>query len=423
MQAKDHPIDLEAKLLCKLLSFNPPTSLDWAASEVNWAIFTELVCQQWLPGLVYPAHSRELMDLRIPAQALETLRVGYLHQVSAAERRRFWLARVLNDFDFHKISVVILKGAYLAEVVYADPVMRVMEDNDLLVPSGDLQVALAALSASGYAPQQKIQFEMELKTGHELPLMMKIGAAPIELHWRLFDPGSPYEIDMNGIWQRAAPFIIFGAPVLGLCPEDLLLYLCAHSAHHRLRHRLRSVYDVAVTLEHFRVDLDWDQLLKRAHEWHAERAAFLLFWLAGDLLQAPIPAQVLERLQPADFGEEQAEIARRLVLSLPDTAAFVPPHLSELSQTEGFIPRLRLVTSQLFLPIDVMRRVYAVPSGSWMVLICYPKRWFYLLRKGFHPLWRMLRGEKTTLRQAEADYSRQQEQEKLAAWLELDEDR
>jgi hypothetical protein len=61
------------------------------------------------------------------------------------------LQDTLGTFAREGIPVVALKGVVLAVLVYSEPALRPMQDVDLLVRSGDLEAADAALRGLGYA--------------------------------------------------------------------------------------------------------------------------------------------------------------------------------------------------------------------------------------------------------------------------------
>ena len=76
-----------------------------------------------------------------------------LYRRSAARNVRLYmeLQDTLGTFAREGIPVVALKGVVLAVLVYSEPALRPMQDVDLLVRSGDLEAADAALRGLGYA--------------------------------------------------------------------------------------------------------------------------------------------------------------------------------------------------------------------------------------------------------------------------------
>ena len=75
--------------------------------------------------------------------------------------------------------------------------------------------------------------------------------------------------------------------------EDLLLILCMHGAKH-MWSRLEWVCDVAELIRS-EPGLDWDQVMDRAARLGSRRMLFLGINLAVDLLDAPVPGEVLRQ--------------------------------------------------------------------------------------------------------------------------------
>ena len=113
----------------------------------------------------------------------------------------------------------------------------------LLLCRNLIQAGIAVLRAAGFAPYQDFSAEVELPLAKHLPPFQKNGTV-IELHWDVTAPESPVRVDLDGLWRRAVPFENGNSRALALCPEDLLLHLCIHAAHHYFYDQLRSLCDV-----------------------------------------------------------------------------------------------------------------------------------------------------------------------------------
>ena len=414
------PPDPTSRLLCDLLRFDDSrlSSLPEQMAAIDWRLFARLAAGYGLVGVLYGRLERLPQALAAPPAALAELRRFYLAQASLDLRRKHWLTEVLEALHARSLAVIALKGAYLAEAVYADSLDRPMVDIDLLVQLADLPGVAHALTDLGYQASKDFWLDVELGVEHQLPSFMKSGATPVEVHWCLLDPDLPFPVDLPALWQRALPAQVAGQPVRCLCPEDLLLHLCLHAAtQHRFRDGLRNVYDVAATLVHFRDTLDWEALLQRAQEWQAGRALFLMFWLALELFAAPLPEGLLQKLQPPDFGPTQVELAFSLLFTQPDEQFSFPVRLAEVAQADSPWQRLRLVWRQLFLPPQEIARRYPVRPNSWKVFLYYPVRWRDLLRYRSPLAWGLLRRDPNTLTQAQGKYNRQVTEDLLIGWV------
>jgi hypothetical protein len=209
------------------------------------------------------------------------------------------LEGVLRAFNERTIPVIALKGSALAETVYATRALRPMGDIDLLVQTDHVSQAEDILLHLGYrlsvgprdAPRER-NYHVRYTIDH---------CIPVEIHWGLQDPWRPVRVDLEGIWKRARPATIATCPALIMAPDDLVLYLCLHTAyHHKLEHSLQGLCDISLTIRGDKQSLDWRVVEQRAYEWKIAKYAYLALRLTRELLDAPIPDSILAALEPPD---------------------------------------------------------------------------------------------------------------------------
>ncbi len=199
------------------------------------------------------------------------------------------IQRVLSRLHEAGISVIGLKGIALLERVYTHQGQRYMYDVDLLVSERDFLKAETVIQNLGY------RFHNE-GMGWTLPfaraLMGQVpyhkGAMVVELHWHIVSNSwfrATTAFDLDGLWARAVPAEIAGAPALRLCPEDEVLHLCYHTAvHHGLAHP-HGVRDLLGVLRVERDSLDWSVLAGRAREWRVSVAVWAALKVARGRMQ------------------------------------------------------------------------------------------------------------------------------------------
>jgi len=73
------------------------------------------------------------------------------------------------------------------------------------------------------------------------------------------------------------PRAMAGQEALGLCPEDLLLYLSVHLAVHHALAGLLWYYDLFL-IERWRGTLDWEALIAWASRWRVRAALYFALW-------------------------------------------------------------------------------------------------------------------------------------------------
>ncbi len=136
---------------------------------------------------------------------------------------------------------VLLKGALLAQRLYARPSARATTDIDLLVDPADLDAASNAVRAIGYRPFEGPR-EAWFREHHHHLHFLHPHALPLELHFHAYR-GFGRVLPSRPLLERSRS--IDGgkyAALRVLAPEDELVYLAVHAASHRFA-RLAWLYD------------------------------------------------------------------------------------------------------------------------------------------------------------------------------------
>ena len=276
----------------------------------------------------------------IPFETPRTTRAG------AACNRPCWCARrvtrLTTALQNGGVPVIVLKGAHLASVVYPDPSLRSMLDVDLLVDQNGSRARGHASSSQRVPPGRgRPTDDGPLSDfANHLPRFFQALPPAVELHWKLAanDPATE-----NDHWNRAVPVRLAGVDTLGLCPEDLLLLVCAHACYsHRFMFGLRPICDIAEIVRHFGKTMVWADVLERArqHRWH--RGVHLMLRLANEMLGAAVPDAVLRALavrpRRRRTPDRPLHDPRRQPDLPPDAGA--DRHLVERHELAGQIPRV-----------------------------------------------------------------------------------
>ncbi|MEJ5311254.1 MAG: nucleotidyltransferase family protein [Anaerolineae bacterium] len=199
------------------------------------------------------------------------------------------VAGILRSFHTYQIPVIALKGLALLDRLYPQPGQRSMYDVDLLVHQTDLVRAESILQSSGYSFSNE---GLALSSAFQREFMSEVvyreGAMVVELHQHLVAMSwfrATTAFDLDGLWARAVPAEIAGAPALRLCPEDEVIHLCYHTAvHHGLAHP-HGYRDILGVLRVERDTLDWPTLAERARAWRVSIAVWAALKVARDRMQ------------------------------------------------------------------------------------------------------------------------------------------
>lgn len=259
--------------------------------------------------------SRPLLEPHGPLPLADRTR---LEERSVAERlwqqqRVAALDQVLAVLAQAQVRTIALKGPVLSERLYGDPLVRLSNDLDLLVPAEELNRSIEVLAPMGYRLGTKASVQYYLRHHHHL-VMDCPGWPTLELHFRLY-AGFGVVLDAEEFLARSHPYRTDrGSQCHVLTPEDELLYLGIHAAGHGCE-RLAWLYDLkALLLQQRR--LDWPSVFARARAWGV--VAALAFALEMARRRIGVPANGWKH--PAARYCQRSQIAEQvwaLAESLP----------------------------------------------------------------------------------------------------------
>jgi hypothetical protein len=113
----------------------------------------------------------------------------------------------------------------------------------------------------------------------------------VELHWRVAPVAVTFAMPMQLLWERARPLSLGNCEVLAMSPSDLILVLSVHGTRHSWT-ALEWITGIAELMRRAD-DICWEQVLREAEQFKVARAVRLGLALAHDLLEAPLPDQLI----------------------------------------------------------------------------------------------------------------------------------
>ena len=310
---KEHSPEVELLLCCACTQIDDETAAriqDLAHAPLDWNALIQCAKEHMVLPLLHHALN-EAAPNAAPSSAQDRLRTGFHANV----RNNLLLAHELIDlvtlFDEHDIPIVPFKGPVAAVSIYDDLHLRPFGDLDLLVHLQDVPRAQRVLRNHQYKdwetlpPLSALDFDYppswysaltepfgKAKTYLRFPNQdERIG---VELHWELMSPYFRHPLNPDSFWERLRTVTLLDTPVRAFSLEDTLFYFCLHGTVHRWS-QLRLVCDVAELLQRHSA-LDWERLMDRAERLHSERLFLLGLRLAHELLGAPLPTPVRQRV-------------------------------------------------------------------------------------------------------------------------------
>jgi hypothetical protein len=256
-------------------------------SDLDWACVDQVAQTHRVKPLLYNALSTVEPSV-VPPAFMSALREHFHGSARRNLALTHHLLSLLQLFRANAVRVIPFKGPVLAAGAYRSLALRPFFDLDVLVDGSDVQQARRLLESRGYSARgYQADWEQNLENS--------IGVA-VDLHQAIASSYEPTFFSFDELWDRLKPVSIGGGTVDALAPEDLLLVQCIQFVKdcRERRQRLIQLCDVAEVLRSL-PQLDLGTVLQRAGSVYASRIPLLVLLLAHRLLDAPLPAAVLDR--------------------------------------------------------------------------------------------------------------------------------
>jgi len=263
----------------------------------EWNFLIQLSQKHFLGPFLYQRLKGLKEKIDIPSDVIERLNSIYIRCAARNVKFYYELRNALQNLENSGIPFILLKGAYLNEIVYRDIGLRGMEDADILFKKEDLKKGQECLLKAGY-----------LTNNDRLS---------IDVHWYL---EQYIDIDMKKVWEMARPVVIAGVNALTLSPDHLIVHLCTHlSFHHQFQFTaLRSLCDIRETINYYHSDIAWEGVVSCSEEWGVRNGVYLTLLLAKEITGARIPDDALKDLKPDIHHAEATEWALHRIFHKPE---------------------------------------------------------------------------------------------------------
>jgi hypothetical protein len=363
-----------------------------ALSGSDWNVVIKASRRHGVAPLLYHRLRTFHSDVPIPANVVGRLRQGYLENAARNMLLYHRLGDVLGLLRRDNISVIVLKGAHLAELVYGNRALRFMGDVDLLVHRDDLMRVEAILLGMGYAPAEchRLIAEDNYNFGYGL----RNRELFVEVHWSFLPSLYRVRIDIDGQWERSRQATIAGVEVSVLCPEDLLLYLCLHTSKHLCEMGLRPLCDIAETIRYFWKEIDWKQVQLRSEQCGEGKCVYLLLRLVRELLGASVPDDLMKAVKPSDFAECFMVLAKERIFACGlwnSDGLSLSPNIAQLWGSKRLVNKATLFLRRAFPSPEELARAYPAPSDSIQIYFYYLVRIRDVVLRHGRQVWRLLR--------------------------------
>jgi hypothetical protein len=158
------------------------------------------------------------------------------------------------------LPVLVLKGAFLAQSMYASEKNRPFGDIDLLCRKGDVEAVAEEAQCLGFARPPENYWRWLMVNYYNVPLFFPQGRPfYLDLHWNI--ASRRYRIQAERLWDKSVAWK--SECVRSLCAEHCLIHLALHALENGLCLPLAAWCDFSAILE--------KKTLSMAALWHEAR--------------------------------------------------------------------------------------------------------------------------------------------------------
>ncbi len=279
---------------------------------------------------------------------------------------------ILKSLEEKGIEILLLKGIALGSTIYPSLGIRPMSDVDILIKDKDTFTFDDILNSLGYVAIDMNPQDIELgKMDYLTSFCYGDKTYSFHVHRHLVNSTLPTfsyisKIDMDRIWQKARPIDTQGIKALILSPEHQIIYLCEHSL--RITHSFsRLIYptDIALTINFYRDEIDWDFLIKESFCFGLERMVYCGLIGTHRVLHTEVPSYVLSNLKPKKLTFGEKVFLSRLIENRSSSGLSYFVHLAMNRKPSE---KIRFLFRTLFPPKNMMAQRHGIPPSKINVL-------------------------------------------------------
>ena len=232
----------------------------------------------------------------LPREARHALRKVHQEYWSKNQQQFHRLEEVLGWFESCAIPTLVLKGAALSVLHYADRAVRPMSDVDILVPESQAREIVLSLQSEGWttpyfaakAPRNRyfLRHVHAIELNHE-------DQGTVDLHWHVLHAATFPGADRS-FWEASVPLSFNNVATRALNPTDQLLHACIHGYAGNHVAPIRWIADACTVLATSQID--WDRLVRLSGELHVTIPLGAALAFLRDAFSAAIPDQVISQL-------------------------------------------------------------------------------------------------------------------------------
>jgi len=370
------------KELAILFSQLKPTEKDQAQAlqllerEINWVHLFYFCQEEGTAGLVWRNLNRFDNLSHHIKNKLRPFEETYKSNLHANLKLLNVFEELLERFVKEQITIILLQGAALLEMIYQDLGVRTLGDIDILVKEKDMLRLETLLRRIGFV---NIKHYPSLFTSSDILLDIHADIANLS---RISSRRYAVTIPQEALWQASQALKSSNPLIRLLSIEDMILALCAHLQKHSYN-RLIWFVDINEVLRAYKKDIDWEQFIARAHQFNLIKPLYFSLRFIDHHWSTPHITSLISQMKKIQlYFIEQMAVKKMLKLEKIDKWGDILYLLNIRRKRE----KLRFILETLFPRPKVMSQIFNI-SNPFLLLLAYPLRLWQLTIFGFRSFY------------------------------------
>jgi hypothetical protein len=344
----------------------------------NWDYFSETIIKNGIAPIYYANFMKGSNIKLIPKQHFLEFKEAYYKTLSKNIILYDSFKQLIQVFTDNNISVIVLKGMFLAEKLYKDIGLRQISDIDLLLKYNDIEKAGNLLMELGF---ENLNLKLKrdfYKNKHFI--FLKKGVI-IELHQHVFHYTEKFNIDINKYWSQAKPQLINGVNAFVLSDIDMVQQLCIHLYIHLREGKfsLISFYDIIFFIQSLNNNFKWSLLFENSKQDNCLKEISIILLIIDKFIGSFLTEdefKIISKYSDDKFEKRFIDIFHGKNLKLVNAEV----KINKFKESKGVTNKLKYYFNDVFQIKQFMINRYN-PKFPKLYFIYYPIRMFSIVYK------------------------------------------
>lgn len=366
-------VSKEQELAIRFSQLNPTDkdqerALCLMQKELDWDYLLRFCQEEGITGLIWHNFNKlKSLKPRLKNNIIP-LKKTYQNTLAANLKLLQSFEYIMKHFEEEEITIILLQGAALLEMIYQDIGVRTLGDIDILVQEQDMNKLGNLLRKIGF---MNIKHYPSLFMGQDILLDVHTDIANLS---RISSRRYAITIPQETLWQASRAIKPASPLVRLLSIEDMLLALCAHLQKHSYN-RLIWFVDISEVLRIYKADIDWEKLIQRARRFNLIKPLYFSLRFIAHYWNLPHILSLISHMHQISLNFIE-QIALKKILKLEKIDRW--GDILYLFNIKRKRDKLLFMLETLFPRPKIMAQIFNI-SSPFYLLLAYPLRLWQLI--------------------------------------------